>query len=214
MQSGEPVEDLISIEVFPREKEKTVRICSNLKKDTKLELVNLLRTYVDIFAWTTTDIPGIDPKKKRTLALERHEKIEDEVDKLLTATFIEEIYYPDWIANVVMVPQLAQDPYVDDSSVVGSSGAGIILISPKGFAIEYALRFGFQASNNEAKYETLLMGIRLAHALKVDSLSVYSDSQFMVNHVLGDYEARDERMVQYIQLMKTLASKFKQFTVH
>ncbi|KAK3019242.1 hypothetical protein RJ639_005277 [Escallonia herrerae] len=31
--------------------------------------------------------------------------------------------------------------YVDGSSAVGNSGAGIILISPEGFTIEYALRF-------------------------------------------------------------------------
>ncbi|KAK3015819.1 hypothetical protein RJ639_007317 [Escallonia herrerae] len=66
--------------------------------------------------------------------------------------------------------------YVDGSSAVGSSGARIILISPEGFTIEYALRFRFQASNNVAEYEALLAGIRLAHALRVDSLSVHSDS--------------------------------------
>ncbi|KAK3010429.1 hypothetical protein RJ639_011088 [Escallonia herrerae] len=95
--------------------------------------------------------------------------------------------------------------YVDGSSALGSSGAELILISPEGFTIEYALCFGFQASNNEAEYEALLAGIRLAHALKVDSLSVHSDSQLVVNHVLGDYEARDESMAQYLNLADTLS---------
>ncbi|KAK3030609.1 hypothetical protein RJ639_039969 [Escallonia herrerae] len=104
--------------------------------------------------------------------------------------------------------------YVDGSSALGSSGARLILISPEGFTIEYALRFGFQALNNEAEYEALLAGIRLAHALKVDSLSVHSDSQLVVNHVLGDYEARDERMAQYLNLVKTSAVKFQNFTIH
>ncbi|KAK2999288.1 hypothetical protein RJ639_024668 [Escallonia herrerae] len=101
----------------------------------------------------------------------------------------------------------------DSSSALGSSGARLILISPEGFTIEYALCFGFQASNNEAEYEALLAGIRLAHALKVDSLSVHSDSQLVVNHVLGDYEARDERMAQYLNLVKTSAVKFQNFTI-
>ncbi|KAK3007790.1 hypothetical protein RJ639_014167 [Escallonia herrerae] len=95
---------------------------------------------------------------------------------------------------------------------VGSSGVGIILISPEGFVVEYALRFGFQASNNEVEYEALLAGIRLPHALKVDSL-VHSDSQLVVNHVLGDYEAKDERMAQHLQLVKTSASKSNNFTI-
>ncbi|KAK3024617.1 hypothetical protein RJ639_043945 [Escallonia herrerae] len=117
-------------------------------------------------------------------------------------------------------PQLviyeAPDPwnlYVDGSSALSSSGAGLILISPEGFTIKYALRFGFQASNNEAEYEALLAAIRLAHALKVDSLSVHSDSQLVVNHVLGDYKARDERMAQYLNLVKTLAVKFQHFII-
>ncbi|KAK3014108.1 hypothetical protein RJ639_010287 [Escallonia herrerae] len=77
----------------------------------------------------------------------------------------------------------------------------------------YALRFGFQASNNEVEYEALLAAIRLARALKVDSLSVHSDSQLVVNHVLGDYEARDERMAQYLNLVKTSTVKFQNFTI-
>ncbi|KAK3009889.1 hypothetical protein RJ639_012133 [Escallonia herrerae] len=70
------------------------------------------------------------------------------------------------------------------------------------------------ASNNGMEYEALLVGIRLAHALNTDLLSVYSDSQLVANHVLGDYKARDERMVQYLQLVKKLASKFKNITIH
>ncbi|KAK3041734.1 hypothetical protein RJ639_000658 [Escallonia herrerae] len=95
----------------------------------------------------------------------------------------------------------------------GNSGARIILVSPKNFVIEYALRFGFHASNNEAECEAFLAGIRLAHAFKVDSLSLHSDFQLVVNHVLQEYKVRDERMVQYLQLVKTLASRFKTFVI-
>ncbi|KAK3001675.1 hypothetical protein RJ639_021609 [Escallonia herrerae] len=50
MQMGEPVENLVSIEVYPSEEDKTIRKGSNLKENTKLELVNLLRTYGDVCA--------------------------------------------------------------------------------------------------------------------------------------------------------------------
>jgi len=36
-------------------------------------------------------------------ALERNRAIMDEMDKLLAASFIREVYYPEWLANVVMV---------------------------------------------------------------------------------------------------------------
>ncbi|KAK3007702.1 hypothetical protein RJ639_013311 [Escallonia herrerae] len=70
-----------------------------------------------------------------------------------------------------------------------------------------------KASNNEAEYEALLAGIRLAHSLRVNSLSVHSDSQLVVNHILGEYEASDERMAQYLQAVKSKATKFKNFAI-
>ncbi|KAK2999039.1 hypothetical protein RJ639_023403 [Escallonia herrerae] len=62
MQKGEPVKNLVSIEVYPEEENKIVRIGLNLKENTKLELVNLLRTYAEVFAWTAADMLGIDPE--------------------------------------------------------------------------------------------------------------------------------------------------------
>nr|XP_023909079.1 uncharacterized protein LOC112020751 [Quercus suber] len=41
-------------------------------------------------------------QKKRVFALERDKAIKEEVQKLTTAHFIREVYYPDWLANVVM----------------------------------------------------------------------------------------------------------------
>ena len=65
-------------------------------------------------------MPGIDPsvithrlniypsfkpvrQKKRVFAPERDNAIKEEVRKLTLAKFIREVYYPDWLANVVMV---------------------------------------------------------------------------------------------------------------
>ena len=42
-------------------------------------------------------------QKRRVFALERNDAIMEEVDKLLTTNFIGEVFYPDWLANVVMV---------------------------------------------------------------------------------------------------------------
>ena len=65
---------------------------------------------------------------------------------------------------------------VDGASNAQGSGAGLILTSPEGIDIEYALRFGFQASNNEAEYEAVIAGLNLTHSLEVDQLEVCSDS--------------------------------------
>ena len=65
---------------------------------------------------------------------------------------------------------------VDGATNAQGSGAGLILTSPEGIDIEYALRFEFQASNNEAEYEVVIVSLNLAHSLEVDQLEVCSDS--------------------------------------
>ena len=57
---------------------------------------------------------------------------------------------------------------VDGATNAQRSGAGLILTSPKGIDIEYALRFGFCTSNNEAEYEAVIVGLNLAHSMEVD----------------------------------------------
>ena len=109
--------------------------------------------------------------------------------------------------------QVATDPStwklsVDGASNAQGSGAGLILTSPEGIDIEYALRFGFHASNNEAEYEAFIAGLNLAHSLEVDQLEVYSDSQLVVRQIEDTYEAKSETMVLYLQKVRDLLKKF------
>ncbi|GJT60855.1 reverse transcriptase domain-containing protein [Tanacetum coccineum] len=58
-----------------------------------------------------------------------------------------------------------QEPWIlftDGSSCVDGSGAGLILTNPEGMEFTYALRFEFTATNNEAEYEALIAGLRIA----------------------------------------------------
>ena len=49
--------------------------------------------------------------------------------------------------------------YVDGAANQRGFGVGLVLISPEKITIEKSLRLGFSATNNEAKYETLLQGM-------------------------------------------------------
>ena len=97
---------------------------------------------------------------------------------------------------------------IDGASNAQGSGAGLILTSPEGIDIEYALRFGFHTSNNEAEYEAIIAGLNLAHSLEVDQLEVYSDSQLVVRQIEDTYEAKSERMILYLQKVRDLLKKF------
>jgi ribonuclease HI len=55
--------------------------------------------------------------------------------------------------------------YFDDSKRIQGTGAGVVLISPQGNKLKYVLQMSFpQASNNEAEYEVLLRGMKMAKA--------------------------------------------------
>ena len=97
---------------------------------------------------------------------------------------------------------------VDGASNAQGSGAGLILTSPEGIDVEYPLRFGFHASNNEAEYEAIIAGLNLAHSLEVDQLEVYSDSQLVVRQIEDTYEAKSETMILYLQKVRDLLKKF------
>ena len=61
-----------------------------------------------------------------------------------------------------IIKQEDTDPwvlYIDGTSNENGFRVGIMLISPEGHKIHYALRFEFLTSNNEAKYEALIAGL-------------------------------------------------------
>ncbi|KAL0434297.1 UNVERIFIED_CONTAM: hypothetical protein Slati_2764000 [Sesamum latifolium] len=77
--------------------------------------------------------------------------------------------------------------HVDGSSIVQGSGAGIVITSPPGEDFEFAVRFDFKASNNEAEYEALMAGLKMAHEVGARHLIAYSDSELVVKQVEGIY---------------------------
>ena len=65
--------------------------------------------------------------------------------------------------------------YTDGSSNKQARGAGIVLISPEGGAIECMVHLDFPATNNESEYEALIAGLDLAKAVGAARIVVYYD---------------------------------------
>ncbi|GFZ14660.1 hypothetical protein Acr_24g0008500 [Actinidia rufa] len=103
--------------------------------------------------------------------------------------------------------------FISGSSNHHGCGAGLVLQTLSGDQMEYAIRIGFKATNNEAEYEALLAGLRVATKLGVEFLDVFNDSQLMVNQVQGDYLAQDLWMVAYLDEVKNMSMKIKDFKI-
>ena len=79
---------------------------------------------------------------------------------------------------------------VDGAANAQGSSASLILTSPDGIDVEYKLRLCFQASNNKAEYEAVIVGLNLAHTMEADQLEVSNDSQLVVKNIEDSYKAR------------------------
>jgi ribonuclease HI len=104
--------------------------------------------------------------------------------------------------------------YFDGSLKLDGGGAGVLFISSKGEQLKYVLQILWEVSNNEAEYEALLQGLRLAISLGIKRLLVYSDSLLVVQQVNKEWDCNKETMDAYVQEVRKLENKFSGLEVH
>ncbi|KAI5383612.1 hypothetical protein KIW84_070837 [Lathyrus oleraceus] len=101
---------------------KEVKVGASLGKHVHTKLVKLLKEYVDVFIWSYQDMPCLDtniverhlplkheyPSVKQNLKRTRPNmtlKIREEVKKQFDVGFLAIFEYPQWIANIVLIPK-------------------------------------------------------------------------------------------------------------
>ena len=90
---------------------------------------------------------------------------------------------------------------------------GLVLISLERITIEKFLRLGFSTTNNEAKYEALLVGMTMVQRMGGKAMEIFSNSMLVVGQVQGELEARDMRMKEYLSQVRHLQSRFESFNL-
>ncbi|XP_071700464.1 uncharacterized protein [Rutidosis leptorrhynchoides] len=90
------------------------------------------------------------------------------------------------------------EPYTNGAASSEGAGAGLILTGPHQEEHTYALRFNFKVINNEAEYEALLVGMRIARELGIKKLQAYVDSQLVANQINGTFDTNDKSMISQI----------------
>ena len=88
------------------------------------------------------------------------------------------------------------------------SGAGVVLISPDGSRLRYAIHLHFSASNNAAEYVALINGLRIAIDLGSMRLYVRGDSELVVDQVMKESSCKSGLTAAYCQEVCKLEDKF------
>ncbi|GAA0145452.1 hypothetical protein LIER_05642 [Lithospermum erythrorhizon] len=76
--------------------------------------------------------------------------------------------------------------------------------------MEYALRFSFMATNNEAEYEKMIAGIMLVKSLDVQRVIVRGDSKLVMDQINGECGLKNEILMKYHEKAVTMAKGFEQ----
>src|SRR4051812_46672765 len=99
--------------------------------------------------------------------------------------------------------------FFDGSKRQQGAGAGVVLLSPKGTKLKYILQINFShASNNEAEYEALLHGMRMAKTGGATRLIIYGDSNLVVQQAMRNCNALADNMAAYQKIYNELEGSF------
>ena len=98
--------------------------------------------------------------------------------------------------------------YIDGPLALGMGGVGVVLLSPEKDILKYRVQLQFPAMNNEAEYEAILIGLRIAKALGVRNLKLNSNSKLVVGQMTSEYKAKEDMMKRYLTLTNQLVSNF------
>ncbi|XP_028087838.1 uncharacterized protein LOC114288517 [Camellia sinensis] len=116
------VEELMEVRIDAKSPNKFFLLRSSLTAQERTEMVEFLMVNIEVFAWTSYDMPGVDPsfichqlnvfpdarpviQRTRRSALHHAKVITKEVRNLLEARVIQEVHYPWWVSNTVVVPK-------------------------------------------------------------------------------------------------------------
>ena len=85
--------------------------------------------------------------------------------------------------------------YFDDASHREGVGTGIVFFTLEGDVLPYAFTLTQLYSNNEAKYQALILGLEIAVDMKQLRLEVYGDSKLIISQLLNINEVRKPKLV-------------------
>ncbi|KAL5560578.1 hypothetical protein UlMin_036789 [Ulmus minor] len=211
-QRGAPVEDLEEIEFDPEKPGKTFKIGRLLLEPFRTNLIEFLRD------------PDARPikQKRRSFNPERYAP-RTAIKGQAVADFILEFIASDSPPSEVLNEEGNDDSpdwetsswvlFVDGASNKAGSGGGVVLQNPSREKITRAFKFNFTVTNNEAEYEALITGLRMAKDLDVQKIVVFCDSQLVVNQITDTFGTKGPRLATYLQFAKDLVYCFESFQI-
>ncbi len=95
----------------------------------------------------------------------------------------------------------------------GPAGAGWVLINDQDSETVKECKYLGQATNNEAEYQALILGLQKALANGVAEIRILMDSELLVRQLNGLYRVKNPRLAVYFRQVQDLLLKFSNYVI-
>jgi ribonuclease HI len=92
-------------------------------------------------------------------------------------------------------------------------GVGIVLISPRGAVFEQSIRLEYFCTNNQAKYEAILLGLQILSSMDVKHVEAFGDSLLVVQQIADTFQCLNGSLNTYLDKCLENIALFNDFTV-
>jgi hypothetical protein len=84
--------------------------------------------------------------------------------------------------------------FFDGASSSEGAGAGVVFISPCQEVVSLSYKLEFEATNNVAEYEALVLGMRAAKEMGIEEIAIFGDAELIIQQVRNAYRAHNPRL--------------------
>jgi ribonuclease HI len=103
--------------------------------------------------------------------------------------------------------------FFDGSAYREGQGVGVVLISPRGVVFETSTHLEYFCTNNQGKYETILLGLQILSSMGVKHVEVFNDSLLVMQQVINIYQCFDGSLNPYLDKCLKIITLFNNFIV-
>lgn len=95
----------------------------------------------------------------------------------------------------------------------GEAGAGAALVDSHGNVLAELSQFLGKATNNEAEYQALIFGLKMAKERGYSKLSIQTDSELLSNQINGTYRIKEPRLKKLFVQAQELLSQMEKWEI-
>jgi ribonuclease HI len=103
--------------------------------------------------------------------------------------------------------------FFDGPACREGKGVGVVLVSPRGAIFEQSVHLEYFCTNNQAKYEAILLGLQIPSSMGIKSIEAFGDSLLVLQQIADVFQCFDGSLNAYLNKCLKIIALFDNFTV-